>query len=199
MNETSLSLLQRLQSSPESVNWNRLVELYSPLIRVWLQKYDVQKSDADDLLQEVLLTLSKEISTFDHNGRTGAFRAWIKQILVNRLRNYWRTRDRRRESGIDDKLSQLDDPNSAATLLWNREHDQYLLRELLHLVQPQFTPETWQAFSKVTFEGIPANQVAEDLGISTNAVFIAKSRVLSRLRSEAEGLIESSSDFLPKS
>ena len=74
MNETSLSLLNRLRSSPKSETWNRLVELYAPLIRAWLRKYDVQDSDADDLVQEVLLAVSKDLGKFDHGGQPGAFR-----------------------------------------------------------------------------------------------------------------------------
>jgi RNA polymerase sigma-70 factor (ECF subfamily) len=68
MNETSLSLLTRLRRSPESETWTRLVELYAPLIRAWLRKYDVQDADADDLVQEVLLAVSKDLGKFDHGG-----------------------------------------------------------------------------------------------------------------------------------
>lgn len=68
MNETSLILLNHLRSSPDSKIWNRLVELYAPLIRTWLRKYDVQDSDDDDLVQEVLLAVSKDLGKFDHVG-----------------------------------------------------------------------------------------------------------------------------------
>jgi RNA polymerase sigma-70 factor (ECF subfamily) len=200
MNQTSLSLLTRLRHSPESAAWNRLVELYAPLIRAWLRKYDVQNSDADDLVQEVLLTVSKELSEFDHGGQPGAFRAWLKAILVNRLRSFWRARDRRPQprgdSDIDDRLAELDDPASEMSLIWNRQHDQYVLRQLLALAEPHFTSNTWHAFRRVALDGASADVVAQELEISLNAVFIAKSRVLSRLRQEAEGLIESSSNFL---
>ena len=200
MRDTSLRLLNRLQQSPESESWNRLVELYAPLIRTWLRKYDVQDSDADDLSQDVLLAVSKDLGKFEHGERPGAFRAWLKAILVNRLRNFWRARDRspqaRGDSDIDDRLAQLDDPNSQASLIWNRQHDQYVLRQLLSLAEPHFTPATWQAFRRVALEGEKPNVVAKELDISLNAVFIAKSRVLSKLRQEAAGLGESSSDFV---
>ena len=201
MNETSLSLLAQLGDCSEDQAWDRLVRIYGPLLRSWLHKYDLQPNDADDLVQEVLLAVSKDVQSFDHNGRPGAFRAWVKSILVNRLRNYWRTRDRRPNasggSSVDDRLNQLDDPASAMTLLWNREHDQHVLRELLSIVRPQFAEDTWKAFTRVALEGAKANVVAEELGLSLNAVFIAKSRVLSRLRQEADGLVESSSSFSP--
>jgi RNA polymerase sigma-70 factor (ECF subfamily) len=203
MNETSLSLLDRLRNSAESENWNRLFELYAPLLGAWLRKYDVQDTDANDLVQEVLLAVSKDLDKFDHGGHPGAFRGWLKAILVNRLRNFWRARDRRPQargdSHMDDRLAQLDDPASEVSQIWNRQHDQYVLRQLLALAEPHFAPETWKAFCRVALEGIRADAVAREMEISLNAVFIAKSRVLSRLRQEAEGLIESSSSFLANS
>ena len=199
METTSLSLLARLQQEPDSENWNRLVDIYTPLVRVWLQKYDVQDSDADDLVQEVLLAVSKNLGEFEHGGRLGSFRAWIKAILVNRLRNFWRSRKRRPQavgdSDIDARLAQLEDPMSKMSRLWDRDHDQYVLRQLLTVVEQQFSPTTWQAFRRVSLDGVAPRDVARDLGISINAVFIAKSRVLSKLRQESAGLVESSFFF----
>ena len=203
MNETSLSLLNRLRRSPESDSWDRLVELYAPLLRAWLRKYDVQVSDADDLTQEVLLAVSKDLGKFEHGGQPGAFRGWLKAILVNRLRKFWRSRDRRPQargdSDIDARLAQLDDPSSEMSLIWNREHDQYVLRQLLALAEPHFAKNTWTAFCRVALDGDQPDVVADEIGISLNAVCLAKSRVLRRLRQESEGLIESSSGFFAKS
>lgn len=203
MQETSLSLLQRLRDSPENEGWNRLAELYTPLIRAWLRRYDVQESDAHDLVQEVLLAVSKDLIKFEHHGQPGAFRGWLKAILINRLRKFWRARDRRPQargdSDIDAKLAQLDDPTSELSQIWNREHDQYVLRQLLSLAEPHFEPTTWNAFCRVALEGATADLVAQEMGISRNAVIIAKCRVLNRLRQEAEGLIDSSSGFFAKS
>jgi len=203
MNETSLSLLSRLRSSPESDSWNRLIELYTPLLRAWLRKYDVQASDADDLVQEVLLAVSKDLGKFEHGGQAGGFRGWLRAILVNRLRKFWRNQARRPQasgdSDIETKLAQLDDPASAMSQIWNRQHDQYVLRQLLTLVEPHFASSTWTAFCRVALDGAPPDVVAEETGISRNAVIIAKCRVLNRLRQESAGLIESSSDFFPKS
>ena len=203
MHETSLSLLDRLRHSPENEGWNRLAELYAPLLRAWLRRYDVQDSDANDLVQEVLLAVSKDLGKFEHRGQPGAFRGWLKAILINRLRKFWRARDRRPQargdSDIDARLAQLDDPASEMSLIWNHEHDQYVFRQLLALAEPHFAPNTWKAFCRVALEGAKPDVVAEELGISRNAVIIAKCRVLSRLRQESEGLIESSSSFFAKS
>lgn len=199
MHETSLSLLERLRHSPENESWNRLSELYTPLILAWLRRYEVQDSDARDLVQEVLLAVSTDLGKFEHRGQPGAFRGWLKAILVNRLRKFWRARDRRPQprgdSDWDTRLAQLDDPSSAISQIWNREHDQYVLRQLMVLVEPHFEPQTWKAFCRVALEGEKPEVVAQQMGISRNAVCLAKSRALRRLRQEAAGLIESSSSF----
>ena len=203
MNETSLSLLDQLQTSTDNAAWDRLNCMFEPLVRKWLIKYDVQPADADDLAQDVLLAVSKDISTFEHNGHTGAFRAWLRGILVNRLRNFWRSRDRNPTADggadLDSRLQELHDPASQITLAWNKEHDEHVLGTLMTMVEPHFEGTTWAAFQKVTVEGVKPTVAADELGISLNAVFVAKSRVLSRLRQEAAGLVESSSSFLGRS
>lgn len=202
MNETSLSLLQQMRQSPEQDAWDRLHKLYEPLLRKWLVRYELQSSDADDVTQDVLLAISKDIGRFDHNGRPGAFRAWMKGILVNRLRKFWHARDRRAtasgHSDIHRRLAELDDPSSQMSRIWNAEHDQHVLVQLMKMVEPRVEPSTWAAFRMTAFEGVKPQVVADQLGISLNAVLIAKSRVLSRLRQEASGLVESSSGFLPQ-
>ena len=203
MHETSLSLLERLRHSPENEGWNRLADLYTPLIRAWLRRYDVQDSDANDLVQEVLLAVSKDLGKFEHRGQPGAFRGWLKAILINRLRKFWRARDRRPQargdSDIDARLAQLDDPASEMSRIWDREHDQFVLRQMMALAEPHFEPTTWKAFCRVALDGARPDDVAKEMGISLNAVCLAKSRVIRRLRQEAAGLIESSSSIFRKS
>ena len=203
MADTSITLLQRLQHSDDPENWDRLMSLYRPLLTNWLRKYDVQVSDSDDLMQEVLMTVAKDLPNFDHNGRTGAFRAWLRSIMVNRLRNFWRTRGRQLQaqggSDIQLRLAQLDDPSSEMSQLWNQQHDLHVAQQLLRQVESDFTAQTWAAFTRVAIDGQRADAVAAELGISTNAVFIAKSRVLSRLRREAAGLIDSNPGIPEKS
>src|SRR5437588_352435 len=92
MAETSVSLLERLRVHPDAASWKRLVDLYTPLIRRWLDRDGLQPSDNDDLVQEVLTTLVGELPHFRHNGQRGAFRRWLRVTTVNRLRDFWRKR-----------------------------------------------------------------------------------------------------------
>jgi RNA polymerase sigma-70 factor (ECF subfamily) len=193
MSETSLSLLERLRLQPDAESWRELVELYTPLIQGWLRHQGVPATDADDLTQEVMAVLVQELPHFQHNRRRGAFRNWLRTITVHRLRALWRSRDRRPAIGGSDclkMLDQLEDPQSALSRLWDQEHDQHVARRILKLVEPRFEPATWQAFRRVVLDGLKAPAVAAELGISVNAVLLAKSRVLGQLRREVEGLTD---------
>src|SRR5438552_16051935 len=110
MSETSLSLLKRLRLQPDAESWKRLVDLYTPLIHGWLRRYSVPPADADDLTQEVMTVLVRELPQFRHNHQAGAFRNWLRTITVNRLRVLWRSRQGRPvATGDSDFLQVLDE------------------------------------------------------------------------------------------
>jgi RNA polymerase sigma factor (sigma-70 family) len=192
--ETPISLLERLRLSPDPASWQRLVDLYTPLIHHWLGRYALQSSDADDLTQEVLSAVAGELPQFRHDLRQGAFRRWLRTVAVNRLRNFWRARRTRPLAvGGDDfesVLGQLEDPESRLSRVWDEEHDRHVVRRLLELIEPEFEPTTWRAFRALVLEGKKAPAVAAELGISVNAARIAKARVLKRFRQEIGGLID---------
>jgi RNA polymerase sigma factor (sigma-70 family) len=194
MSPTSATLLERLRDRADAAAWQRLVDLYSPLLSGWLRRHALQDADVDDLVQEVLMAVAREASQFQHSGRPGAFRHWLRTILANRLREFWRSRRLRPKATGDSDftalLDQLEDPDSGISHLWDQEHDQHVVRRLLAMIEPQFAPSTWQAFRRVVLEGARPDVVAGELGLTVNAVFIAKSRVLQRLRQEAHDLLD---------
>jgi RNA polymerase sigma-70 factor (ECF subfamily) len=194
MVQTSASLLERVRLHPDAGAWQRLADLYEPLIRGWLRRHDLQRSDSDDLVQEVLCVLLKEVPAFEHNGRPGAFRSWLRNITVRCLRRFWRARlysaDAAGGSAWEEHLRQLEDPASGLSRLWDEEHDRHVLRKLLAMIEADFQPATWQAFRRLVLDGVPAAAVAADVGLTVNAVLLAKTRVLQRLRQEARGLLD---------
>jgi RNA polymerase sigma-70 factor (ECF subfamily) len=194
MSQTPLSLLERLRSQGEPKDWNWFVQLYSPLIRSWLHRHRMAQVDVDDLTQDVLVVVVQEVPHFQHDGRAGAFRSWLRQVTVNRLRTWWRSRHRHPQGTGDsdflEMLDQLEDTNSALSRRWDQEHDHYVVCQLLQLVQGDFEPPTWRAFQRLALDEAPAAEVARELGMSVNAVLLAKSRVLRRLRQELDGLVD---------
>ncbi|MBI2804409.1 MAG: sigma-70 family RNA polymerase sigma factor [Planctomycetes bacterium] len=194
MFETSHSLLDRLRRGPDESGWPRMVHFYTPLLRSWVKRAGLRDTDADDLVQEVLAVVVRRLPEFERRARVGAFRRWLRCITLNCLRDFWRrNRNRTRAIGHEEfahVLGQLEDPNSALSQLWDREYDEQILGRLLELVRPRFEEKTWQAFRLVALDGMPVDQVAAELGISANAVFIAKSRVLHLLRREGKCFLE---------
>jgi RNA polymerase sigma-70 factor (ECF subfamily) len=191
--ETSASLLERLRAGRDEAAWRRLDELYRPLIRHWLRRDPTLGEEAEDVVQEVMSVLVRELPGFQRM-RTGSFRLWLRTITAHRLSAHYRTRNSRPTAlGAPPEecpLAQLADPYSELGRLWDAEHDRHVLRRLMDLIAPQFEPTTLAAFRRVTFDEVAPAQAAEELGLSLNAVLLAKSRVLSRLRQEAEGLID---------
>ena len=192
MTPTSLSLLDRLKSArPEASDWNRLQDVYLPLIRRWLGRVPGLGAEAEDLAQEVFVILVRQIPHFDRR-REGSFRAWLRQVTVNKVRTYRRQRQRRPEGGqdlTDGFLDRLADPDGDLAREWDREHDRHVTQRLMTVVQPDFSPATWEAFRRFALDGLPAARVAEELGMTENAVIRSKARVLKRLREEAGELL----------
>ncbi len=194
MNSTPVSLLERLRvAKPDADEWRRLQEIYAPLIRRWLGRVPGLGDEAPDLAQDVLLVVFKELPGFQRQ-REGSFRVWLRNVTINRTRAFWKKRRRQPQPGggdaAHDFLGQLEDPASRLSQEWDREHDQAVLQRLMAIVRPDFAPTTWEAFEKFALNDVPAAKVAETLGLSENAVLLAKSRILRRLREEAAGLIE---------
>ena len=191
--ETSVSLLGRLAGAPTDDDWQRLLDLYQPLLRAWMTRAGVEPIDADDLVQEVLLVVFREVGGFERLG-AGAFRSWLRIILANRVRDHFRAaRYRPAATGDSDFLRSLDElesPGSALSRRWDREHDEHVVAVLMRRVQGDFAATTWQAFQRYVLEGRPAALVAAELGLSLNSVLLARSRVLKRLRLELAGFVE---------
>lgn len=192
MLDTPRSLLQRLADDPSEADWRRLVVLYQPFIAHWLRRAGVAEHDADDLGQEVLTVLVKEMPNFRHSQMPGAFRKWLRTVVVHRTLGYFRTKQTRgqRETHGAAVLEALEDPSSDMSSEWDRAHDTHLTSQLLAALEGEFSPTTWLAFRRQMVDGLKPAEVAAELGLTTNAVLIAKSRVLQRFRQEAAGLLD---------
>lgn len=194
MSDTPASLLERLRLEPDQVSWRRLVDLYQPMLTTWLRRYTLQATDLEDVQQEILSVVVREISTFQYQGQRGAFRCWLRRIMVNRLRTFWREQRKRSDLGdgraMAELIEQLEDPASGLSRLWDAEHDRYITRRLTELLRGEFEPATWCAFEHLVFQGRSTAEVARRLNMTPNAVRLAKSRVLRRLRQEIQGLLD---------
>lgn len=182
---TSIGFVSGLQRQHNDA-WSRLEDLYGPLIRVWLRRRGVTGADADDVVQDVFVVALRRLPEFRRR-RDGSFRCWLRLIAFNCLRDHRRKSWRHpRGAGGDDVaevLQQLEDTNGSLTRRWDHEHDKHMLARILMLTKTDFSSTTWAAFYGVAIQGKSPRDVSAALGISENAVCIAKSRVIARMRS----------------
>lgn len=195
--ETQQSLLQRAQTG-DDLAWQRLVELYRPLIAGWARRCTSVHQDAEDLAQEILLQVFRYLPQFEHNGRRGAFRSWLRTIAAHMTQRFASARQSEpRGTGDTDfqlRLQQLQDPTNELAEAWDHEHDRFVLNRLLEEVAVEFEPNSMQAFRRQALDGVSAETVAGELNMLVGAVYTAKSRVLKRLRQLSEGLLDWSED-----
>ncbi len=160
--------------------------VHSPLVRLGAGCGE-NEHDAADLVQEVFVALIQTLPTFQHHGR-GRFRHWLRTLLLNKLRDRKR-RQVRAEKALAHRTGDVQLPD-VAELFWEADYQRELARRALQLMQAEFAPTTWKACWETVVEGRSAAEAARELGISENAVYIARCRVLRRLRQELGGLVE---------
>jgi RNA polymerase sigma-70 factor (ECF subfamily) len=190
MHSTPVSLLVRLTRpagpAAAAADWDRFVELFTPLLYSWAARLGLPAQDAADLVQDVFLTLVRELPTFRYDpGRS--FRAWLRTLLLNR----WRDRARRAPPPLPVDPAALDERpgTDPAAGVEDAEYRRYLARQALRLMQRDFQPVTWRACWETKVAGRPAAEVAAELGLTVAAVHAATYRVLRRLRAELDGFL----------
>jgi RNA polymerase sigma-70 factor (ECF subfamily) len=187
MDSTSATLLHRLRQPANQAAWDRFVRLYTPLLFYWSHKAGLSEADAADLVQDVFCVLLRKLPDFDYDaGRS--FRAWLRTVLLNT----WRNRARRVVRTAGDMAHGEHEPAVPDDLVELEEADyrRHLIARAVQLMQSEFEPATWQACWQLAVEGRPTAEVARELGLSVNAAYLAKSRVLARLRRELDGLLD---------
>jgi RNA polymerase sigma-70 factor, ECF subfamily len=186
---TSSSLIRQAQSlQPEA--WSRLVEYYGRLIYHWCRGRDLGPEDAKDVSQEVFKTVASKIKEFRHDRAGDTFRGWLYAITKNKIGDQIRrcNSQPQAQGGTDahDKLGQIADVNSSSTISSSEaiSEEALLFRYTLERIRSDFEERTWEAFWRTAVEERSPATVADELGMTIQAVYKAKSRVLCRLRQE---------------
>ncbi len=191
--ETSTGLLRRAILR-EADAWEKLVALYGPLVYDWCRtKGRLQASDAQNVAQEVFLRVSQKLGTF-HRDRAGdSFRAWLYAIARNCWRDHHRQQREQATGGSEGQRRFEQIPVSGSDEASRAEADQEeagLCRRAVELIRGEFSERDWQAFQQVVLDGRPVADVALDLNVTRNVVYLARSRILARLKAEFGELLE---------
>ena len=183
---TRATLLIRIRDQADREAWSQFVEIYAPLIYGFGRNRGLQDSDAADLTQDVLRSVAGAISRLDYDPRKGTFRSWLFTIVRNRLRNELKAKARREQasgdSGVAARIEAEPSREDDWETTWQRDHQQRLFAWAAAQVEAEVEPRTWQAFWRTTVDGSSGKAAAEELGMTLASVYLAKSRVMSKLR-----------------
>jgi len=194
---TRPSLVLRLRDPADGAAWAEFVELYEPLVYRLARGKGLQDADARDLTQEVFIAVAAAVSRWDPDPAKGRFRAWLSRIARNLLVNFLAAHRRRAHGSGSTSVQELLEAQPAADLGAVAEFDAEYRRQAFQWaaerVRIEFSESTWLAFWKTGVENRSIASVAEELGMSAGAVYIARSRVLARLRERVQELTDDGS------
>jgi RNA polymerase sigma-70 factor (ECF subfamily) len=185
--------LIRVKSKDQEA-WQRFVDLYGPLVTTWCRRYGVPDSDAADVGQEIFGTVALSIDGFHHDQKGDSLRGWLRTITRTRVLDFHRRRSRSAGgvggSEAQARLLELPDCHHTHSEATEKEDANLLARRAVDMVLESCKKETRQAFLRVVVEGQHPVDVARDLGMTTNAVYLAKSHILHRIREEFAQLVD---------
>jgi len=189
--ETRPSLLARIRDARDAEAWTQFVAVYSPLVYRFARRRGLQASDAADVTQEVFRAVARSIRRFDYDPQRGSFRGWLIAVARSKLQNFLT----KRQTGMEGsggtaawKLLEQQGSREEEDAFLEREHRRCLFDWAAGQVRDEFQPSTWQAFWQTSVEGRSAKEVGDSLGITVGAVYIARSRVLARLKAKIQQL-----------
>ena len=195
LGRTSSILIERLRQKDQEA-WGRFVHLYGPLVFHWCRRSGLQEADAADVGQEVFRKVAATIEAFHHDRAGDSFRGWLRTITRSRVIDFYR-RQPRTTTGAGGEAGEaalrhvaIEDSGSDVSAEEDKDDALILQRRAVELVLESCREETRQAFLRVVVAGERPAEVAKQLGMTVNAVYVTKSHILRRIRDEFEGLVE---------
>ncbi|MDX1947801.1 MAG: sigma-70 family RNA polymerase sigma factor [Pirellulaceae bacterium] len=187
MYETRPSLLLRVRNPDDAEAWSEFVALYQPLLVSYAMRKGLTENDAQDVAQEILINLVKALPKFELDHSKGRFRGWLWRIVYNGVMSWQRDRQRRdaaedvrREEDLKKQLVEDGEPPAE----WLAAERRRILAFAMERVRPRVKPTQWECFQQHLVAGRPAAEVAAELGITANLVFVNASRVLKQVREQ---------------
>jgi RNA polymerase sigma-70 factor (ECF subfamily) len=187
---TSLTLFAKLRDPTDAAAWDRFVDLYLPLLFFWARKLPIRGADPADFVQDIFIKLKRELPTFTYDRTKGTFRSWLRTLCVNHWRDYQRKRASHLAQADDSQLAGLAMEDDALEVFRDQDYFAFLAREAFKVLASEFDPITRAAFIEVVMKARSVNEVAQELGVTPNAISMRKFRVVRRLRQELAEFLE---------
>ena len=183
--ETRYTLIGKIRDPKDAEAWSEFTTIYQPLIFRIARKKGLQHADATDVTQEVLSKVAGAIEKFDGSQENASFRGWLYRITRNLVIDFLRSRSKHATVQIDE-INFASEPSRDESAEFHQEFQKQVFWVVAAEVKTQVKPATWQAFWETEVERKPVEQVAKDLDMSPGAIYVSRSRVLARLKNEAE-------------
>jgi RNA polymerase sigma factor (sigma-70 family) len=182
--QTRPSLLLRLRDMDDASAWREFVRLYTPLVFGHCTRHGLQEADAADVAQEVMRVAAQAMPEFEYDPQRGKFRGWLLQTTRHRLHKFFARKQRAPQTASETVIERFLDqePGADEHLRWEEDYRRRLFDWAAEKARPEFQPATWEAFWLTSVESVSVKEIANKLGISVGAVYIARSRVVARLR-----------------
>ena len=192
--DTRVSLILRIADAQNAKAWEEFARSYQPVVYRLARRRGFQHADAEELVQETLLAVARAVESWVPDPERGRFRVWLHRIARNLMINFL-TRRKHRVWGTGDsemhwQLETECDPDSVVSQMFELEYRREMFRCAAERVQCDVKQNTWQAFWLSTIDDFPALEVARRLGMSIGSVYIARNRVMARLRAEVRRMKE---------
>ena len=186
---TRATLLESLRDGSDPLAWDEFFELYWPLIYTFAKHGGCSDHTAEEIVQEVMLTVFEKRDVYRYDPQRGRFRDWLGRLVRNKTAEHRRRPAQRiRARGGDSELDFIE-PEALDTppdTLWEDSFERALLIVLLNVVQEEINPRTYQAFELFVLYDLPGGEVARITGLSRNAVYQARRTVFKRLEELGE-------------
>lgn len=178
---THVTLLGRLTRGSDRGAWVEFHQRYAELIRNFARRRGLQPADCDDVVQDVLVALTKALPGFQYDEQLGKFRSYLKTITVRVIsRRFCQNRGEVHLEELD-AVARDAEADVEVESAWEHEWRQYHLRRAMATINAEFNQADCEAFQRYAVEGGDARDTAETLGLSVDQVYQAKSRILKRL------------------
>jgi RNA polymerase sigma factor (sigma-70 family) len=193
MDSTRHSLLVQIRDPQNSGAWAQFVDAYAPLVYRYARRQGMQDADAADITQDVLRSIVQAAGDFVYDPSRGRFRTWLYTVARNKVINQRAKQQNKAQAAGDtvtwQHLQNQPDPAADDSGEWDREYERRLFDWACERVKSEFREATWQAFWRTAVEGRSPDAVAQELGLSVGAVYVAKSRVLAAMKAEVKRLV----------
>ncbi len=186
--QTRYSLIGRLRNPQNVEAWNEFASIYQPLIFRICRQRGLQHADATDVTQEVMSRVATAIDSFDHQQKGATFRGWLYRVTRNLVVDFFRQKENRNVAGADTGLFELlqQEPGEEESKEFRIEFQKQIFAIAANQVRGEVKANTWQAFWRTEVENEAVTRVANELGMNAGAIYVARSRVIARLRKVAE-------------